>query len=86
MKPFEEKCNRRFLVNCHDLSFNLIAHLTDRSEGLPTNVRMISGVASQGKTGGAGDVGGGVPSIQWGGGVMPAIYGKTTEFLLNSRV
>ncbi|XP_015271740.1 PREDICTED: dedicator of cytokinesis protein 11 [Gekko japonicus] len=38
VKPFEEKCSRRFLVNCHDLSFNLLSHLTDRSEGLPTNV------------------------------------------------
>nr|XP_056714924.1 dedicator of cytokinesis protein 11 [Euleptes europaea] len=38
VKPFEEKCSRRFLVNCHDLSFNLLVHLTDRSEGPPTNV------------------------------------------------
>ncbi|XP_043347474.1 dedicator of cytokinesis protein 11 isoform X4 [Dermochelys coriacea] len=38
VKPFEEKCSRRFLVNCHDLTFNLLAHVCDRSEGSPTNV------------------------------------------------
>uniref|UniRef100_A0A8C3SKI3 Dedicator of cytokinesis 11 n=1 Tax=Chelydra serpentina TaxID=8475 RepID=A0A8C3SKI3_CHESE len=38
VKPFEEKCSRRFLVNCHDLTFNLLAHACDRSEGSPTNV------------------------------------------------
>ncbi|XP_075797269.1 dedicator of cytokinesis protein 11 isoform X2 [Pelodiscus sinensis] len=38
VKPFEEKCSRRFLVNCHDLTFNLLAHTCDRSEGSPTNV------------------------------------------------
>ncbi|KYO32725.1 hypothetical protein Y1Q_0009334 [Alligator mississippiensis] len=38
VKPFEEKCSRRFLVNCQDLSFNLLAHISDRSEGAPTNV------------------------------------------------
>ncbi|XP_061455004.1 dedicator of cytokinesis protein 11 isoform X1 [Rhineura floridana] len=38
VKPFEEKCSRRFLVNCHALTFNLLAHLNDHSEGPPTNV------------------------------------------------
>ncbi|EMP39195.1 Dedicator of cytokinesis protein 11, partial [Chelonia mydas] len=38
VKPFEEKCTRRFLVNCHDLTFNVLAHVCDRSEGAPTNV------------------------------------------------
>ncbi|KAM7159693.1 dedicator of cytokinesis protein 11 isoform 3-T3 [Macrochelys suwanniensis] len=38
VKPFEEKCSRRFLVNCHDLTFNLLAHICDQSEGSPTNV------------------------------------------------
>uniref|UniRef100_A0A7M4EKB8 Dedicator of cytokinesis 11 n=1 Tax=Crocodylus porosus TaxID=8502 RepID=A0A7M4EKB8_CROPO len=38
VKPFEEKCSRRFLVNCQDLSFNLLAHISDRPEGTPTNV------------------------------------------------
>uniref|UniRef100_A0A8B9S5S6 Dedicator of cytokinesis 11 n=1 Tax=Apteryx owenii TaxID=8824 RepID=A0A8B9S5S6_APTOW len=38
VKPFEEKCSRRFVVYCHDLSLNLLAHLSDRSEGGPTNV------------------------------------------------
>ncbi|XP_050820835.1 dedicator of cytokinesis protein 11 isoform X2 [Gopherus flavomarginatus] len=38
VKPFEEKCSRRFLVNCHDLTFNLQTHIGDRAEGSPTNV------------------------------------------------
>ncbi|CAI5793355.1 Hypothetical predicted protein [Podarcis lilfordi] len=38
VKPFEEKCSRRFLVTCHALTFNLLAHLSDQSEGPPTNV------------------------------------------------
>ncbi|XP_074818860.1 dedicator of cytokinesis protein 11 isoform X1 [Natator depressus] len=38
VKPFEEKCTRRFLVNCRDLTFNVLAHICDRSEGAPTNV------------------------------------------------
>ncbi|TFK15368.1 Dedicator of cytokinesis protein 11 [Platysternon megacephalum] len=38
VKPFEEKCSRRFLVNCQDLTFNLQAHVCDRAEGSPTNV------------------------------------------------
>uniref|UniRef100_A0A8D0G5U2 Dedicator of cytokinesis 11 n=1 Tax=Sphenodon punctatus TaxID=8508 RepID=A0A8D0G5U2_SPHPU len=38
VKPFEEKSSWRFLVNCHDLAFNLLAHMNDRSEGPPTNV------------------------------------------------
>uniref|UniRef100_A0A674KJG8 Dedicator of cytokinesis 11 n=1 Tax=Terrapene triunguis TaxID=2587831 RepID=A0A674KJG8_9SAUR len=38
VKPFEEKCSRRFLVNCHDLTFNLQAPVCHRAEGSPTNV------------------------------------------------
>uniref|UniRef100_A0A8B9CML7 Dedicator of cytokinesis 11 n=1 Tax=Anser brachyrhynchus TaxID=132585 RepID=A0A8B9CML7_9AVES len=38
VKPFEEKCSRRFVVYCQDLSLNLLAQLNDRSEGGPTNV------------------------------------------------
>ncbi|XP_066496355.1 dedicator of cytokinesis protein 11 isoform X2 [Tiliqua scincoides] len=38
VKPFEEKCGRRFLVNCHTLSFNILAHLNDRPDSPPTNV------------------------------------------------
>uniref|UniRef100_A0A8B9TUG0 Dedicator of cytokinesis 11 n=1 Tax=Anas platyrhynchos TaxID=8839 RepID=A0A8B9TUG0_ANAPL len=38
VKPFEEKCSRRFVVCCQDLSLNLLAQLNDRSEGGPTNV------------------------------------------------
>nr|XP_008177200.1 dedicator of cytokinesis protein 11 isoform X2 [Chrysemys picta bellii] len=38
VKPFEEKCSRRFLVNCHDLTFNLQDPVCHRAEGSPTNV------------------------------------------------
>ncbi|XP_053894876.1 dedicator of cytokinesis protein 11 isoform X1 [Malaclemys terrapin pileata] len=38
VKPFEEKCSRRFLVNCHDLTFNLQDPGCHRAEGSPTNV------------------------------------------------
>uniref|UniRef100_A0A8B9NA04 Dedicator of cytokinesis 11 n=1 Tax=Accipiter nisus TaxID=211598 RepID=A0A8B9NA04_9AVES len=38
VKPFEEKCSRRFVVCCQDFSLNLLAQLSDRSEGGPTNV------------------------------------------------
>ncbi|XP_074864172.1 dedicator of cytokinesis protein 11 isoform X2 [Carettochelys insculpta] len=36
VRPFEEKSSRRFLVKCHDLTFNLLAHA--HAEGPPTNV------------------------------------------------
>lgn len=39
VKPFEEKSSRRFVVCCQDLSLNLLAQLSDQSEGGPTNVR-----------------------------------------------
>ncbi|OBS67124.1 hypothetical protein A6R68_04338, partial [Neotoma lepida] len=38
VKPFEEKCNKRFLVNCHDLTFNILGHIGDNTKGPPTNV------------------------------------------------
>ncbi|NWQ92464.1 DOC11 protein, partial [Burhinus bistriatus] len=38
VKPFEEKCSRRFVVCCQDFSLNLLAQLGDSSEGGPTNV------------------------------------------------
>ncbi|KAM7094635.1 dedicator of cytokinesis protein 11 isoform 6-T6 [Ciconia maguari] len=38
VKPFEEKCSRRFVVCCQDFSLNLLAQLSDRSEEGPTNV------------------------------------------------
>ncbi|NXK40552.1 DOC11 protein, partial [Piprites chloris] len=38
VKPFEEKCSRRFVVCCQDFSLNLLAQLSDRAEGGPTNV------------------------------------------------
>ncbi|NXI38209.1 DOC11 protein, partial [Galbula dea] len=38
VKPFEEKCSRRFMVCCQDFSLNLLAQLSDRSEGGLTNV------------------------------------------------
>uniref|UniRef100_A0A8C0AHT7 Dedicator of cytokinesis 11 n=1 Tax=Bos mutus grunniens TaxID=30521 RepID=A0A8C0AHT7_BOSMU len=38
IKPFEEKCNKRFLVNCHDLMFNILGQVGDNAKGPPTNV------------------------------------------------
>ncbi|XP_010182932.1 PREDICTED: dedicator of cytokinesis protein 11, partial [Mesitornis unicolor] len=38
VKPFEEKCSRRFVVCCQDFSLNLLAQLSDGPEGGPTNV------------------------------------------------
>uniref|UniRef100_A0A8C4LSW0 Dedicator of cytokinesis 11 n=1 Tax=Equus asinus TaxID=9793 RepID=A0A8C4LSW0_EQUAS len=38
IKPFEEKCNKRFLVNCHDLTFNILSQVGDNAKGPPTNV------------------------------------------------
>uniref|UniRef100_A0ABM5EVP8 Dedicator of cytokinesis protein 11 isoform X1 n=1 Tax=Pogona vitticeps TaxID=103695 RepID=A0ABM5EVP8_9SAUR len=38
VKPFEEKCSQRFLVKCHSLTFNLVAHLNDHTKDPPTNV------------------------------------------------
>ncbi|XP_050166185.1 dedicator of cytokinesis protein 11 isoform X3 [Myiozetetes cayanensis] len=38
VKPFEEKCSRRFVVCCQDFSLNLLAQLSDRAEGGLTNV------------------------------------------------
>ncbi|XP_041252363.1 dedicator of cytokinesis protein 11 isoform X4 [Onychostruthus taczanowskii] len=38
VKPFEEKCSRRFVVCCQDFSLNLLAQLSDRAEEGPTNV------------------------------------------------
>ncbi|XP_028923396.1 dedicator of cytokinesis protein 11 isoform X2 [Ornithorhynchus anatinus] len=38
IKPFEEKCSRRFMVKCHDLSFNILGHVGDQTGGPLTNV------------------------------------------------
>ncbi|XP_048174529.1 dedicator of cytokinesis protein 11 isoform X4 [Corvus hawaiiensis] len=38
VKPFEEKCSRRFVVCCQDFSLNLLAQLSDTAEEGPTNV------------------------------------------------
>ncbi|XP_044308586.1 dedicator of cytokinesis protein 11 isoform X1 [Varanus komodoensis] len=38
VKPFEEKCSQSFLVRCHSLTFNLLAHPNDQSGDPPTNV------------------------------------------------
>ncbi|KAM4768180.1 LOW QUALITY PROTEIN: dedicator of cytokinesis protein 11 [Cyanocitta cristata] len=38
VKPFEEKCSRRFVVCCQDFSLNLLAQLSDAAEEGPTNV------------------------------------------------
>ncbi|XP_074057352.1 dedicator of cytokinesis protein 11 isoform X2 [Macrotis lagotis] len=38
VRPFEEKCSRRFIVSCHDISFNVLGHVGDSAQGPPTNV------------------------------------------------
>uniref|UniRef100_A0A5F8GUM7 Dedicator of cytokinesis 11 n=1 Tax=Monodelphis domestica TaxID=13616 RepID=A0A5F8GUM7_MONDO len=38
IRPFEEKCSRRFIVSCHDFNFNILAHVGDSAQGPPTNV------------------------------------------------
>ncbi|XP_029462551.1 dedicator of cytokinesis protein 11 isoform X2 [Rhinatrema bivittatum] len=38
VRPFEEKCTRCFTLNCHDLSFNLLSLISERSDGPLTNV------------------------------------------------
>ncbi|XP_039427858.1 dedicator of cytokinesis protein 11 isoform X4 [Corvus cornix cornix] len=38
VKPFEEKCSRRFVVCCQDFSLNLLAQLSDTAEEGPTNI------------------------------------------------
>ncbi|XP_015270597.1 PREDICTED: dedicator of cytokinesis protein 9 isoform X3 [Gekko japonicus] len=38
VKPFEEKCGKKILVKCHDLSFNLQSCVAENEEGPTTNV------------------------------------------------
>ncbi|XP_075429268.1 dedicator of cytokinesis protein 11 isoform X3 [Ascaphus truei] len=38
IRPFEEKCSRRFIVKCQELSFNILGHVNEKSEGPITNV------------------------------------------------
>ncbi|MEE6525654.1 hypothetical protein FKM82_025814, partial [Ascaphus truei] len=38
IRPFEEKCSRRFVVKCQELSFNILGHVNEKSEGPITNV------------------------------------------------
>ncbi|XP_077350111.1 dedicator of cytokinesis protein 11 isoform X1 [Lithobates pipiens] len=38
IRPFEEKSSRHFLVNCQELSFNLVGNVIENSEGPLTNV------------------------------------------------
>ncbi|XP_077199954.1 dedicator of cytokinesis protein 9 isoform X12 [Paroedura picta] len=38
VKPFEERCGKRILVKCHDLSFNLQSCVAENEEGPTTNV------------------------------------------------
>ncbi|XP_072287615.1 dedicator of cytokinesis protein 11 [Pyxicephalus adspersus] len=38
IRPFEEKSSRHFIVNCQELSFNLVGNVTENPEGPVTNV------------------------------------------------
>ncbi|KAM8954282.1 LOW QUALITY PROTEIN: dedicator of cytokinesis protein 11 [Pelodytes ibericus] len=37
-RPFEEKVGHRFIIKCHELSFNILMNITEKSEGSLTNV------------------------------------------------
>uniref|UniRef100_A0A9J7XK72 Dedicator of cytokinesis 11 n=1 Tax=Cyprinus carpio carpio TaxID=630221 RepID=A0A9J7XK72_CYPCA len=38
VKPFEERFGRRFMVSCHDLTFNLQGCVSEKNDGILTNV------------------------------------------------
>ncbi|XP_068107031.1 dedicator of cytokinesis protein 11 isoform X2 [Hyperolius riggenbachi] len=38
IRPFEEKSSRHFLVNCQELTFNVLGNVTENSDGPLTNV------------------------------------------------
>ncbi|XP_053329057.1 dedicator of cytokinesis protein 11 [Spea bombifrons] len=38
IRPFEEKVGRRFIVKCHELSFNILMNITEKADGSLTNV------------------------------------------------
>lgn len=38
VKPFEERLGRRVMVNCHDLTFSLQGCVSEKTDGVLTNV------------------------------------------------
>lgn len=38
VKPFEERFGRRIMVSCHDLTFSLQGCVSDKGDGVLTNV------------------------------------------------
>lgn len=38
VKPFEERFGRRIMVNCHDLTFSLQGSISEKNDGVLTNV------------------------------------------------
>ena len=38
MKPFEERLGRRIMVSCHDLTFSLQGCVSEKNDGVLTNV------------------------------------------------
>ncbi|XP_056115262.1 dedicator of cytokinesis protein 11 isoform X1 [Rhinichthys klamathensis goyatoka] len=38
VKPFEERFGRRIMVSCHDLTFSLQGCVSEKNDGVPTNV------------------------------------------------
>ncbi|XP_027025359.1 dedicator of cytokinesis protein 11 isoform X1 [Tachysurus fulvidraco] len=38
VKPFEERFGRRIMVNCHDLTFSLQGSVSEKNDGVPTNL------------------------------------------------
>lgn len=41
VKPFEERFGRRIMVSCHDLTFSLQGSVSEKSDGVLTNVGEI---------------------------------------------
>lgn len=41
VKPLEERLGRRIMVNCHDLTFNLQGSVSEKVDGVLTNVGEI---------------------------------------------
>lgn len=39
VKPFEERFGRRIMVSCHDLAFSLQGCVSEKGDGVLTNVR-----------------------------------------------
>lgn len=44
VKPFEERFGRRIMVSCHDLTFSLQGCISEKNDGVLTNVSKLSSI------------------------------------------